>query len=180
MSSRPTFLRVDDTVAAPQGDIDPTTYRSIMSAFPTGVTVITTCERDGSRRGFTSNAVASVSLEPPLLVVCVAKTSETLPALRRARRFAVNFLKSGEQEISARFARKGDDKFEGLSCGTSSGLPILHEHCTAYVTCTTELEVEAGDHIMVVGRVLDGETAAEGIEPLLYHKGAFPAWPASG
>jgi flavin reductase (DIM6/NTAB) family NADH-FMN oxidoreductase RutF len=66
-----------------------------MGTFPTGVTVVTTTSSDGSFKGFTSNAVTSVSMEPPMLLVCVVLTSETLPVLRDAKRFVVNFLKDG-------------------------------------------------------------------------------------
>src|SRR5690348_14412253 len=89
---------------APEAVIEPSTFRSIMSAFPTGVTVITTTDAEGTHKGFTSNAVTSVSLSPPTLLVCVALTSETLPALRDAKRFVVNFLGSESGEISNQFA----------------------------------------------------------------------------
>jgi flavin reductase (DIM6/NTAB) family NADH-FMN oxidoreductase RutF len=165
-----------DTVAGPH--IDPATFRSIMSAFPTGVTVITTTAADGAYKGFTSNAVTSVSLQPPMLLVCVALTSETLPVLREAKRFVVNFLKSGEHEMSNHFARKGPDKFAGVSCDTHEGLPVLREHTIAHAICATEFEVEAGDHIVLIGRVLHGDNIAEDTQPLLYYQSAYPSWPS--
>jgi flavin reductase (DIM6/NTAB) family NADH-FMN oxidoreductase RutF len=155
--------------------LDPKVFRSIMSAFPTGVTVVTTTSSDGTPKGFTSNAVTSVSLDPPMLLVCVALTSETLPVLRDAKRFVVNFLKEGEHEISNRFARKGSDKFEGLECLDHDGLPVLAEHSIAHAVCSTEFEVEAGDHIVLIGRVHHGD-ASESNAPLLYHRGKYTPW----
>lgn len=149
-----------------------------MSSFPTGVAVITTCDANGEFKGFTSNAVTSVSLDPPLLLVCVALTSETLPVLRQARRFVVNFLKGGEHEISARFAGKGTAKFDGVTFGTVDGLPVLHDHVIAHAVCTTESEVDAGDHIVLIARVSDGDVLAEDFEPLLYYRSKYPGWSA--
>lgn len=154
-------------------------FRSIMSAFPTGVTVITTTDGSGEFRGFTSNAVTSVSLDPPLLLVCVAHTSETLPALRESRRFVVNFLKSDEDEISNRFARKGPGKFDSATFYLCDGLPVLDGHNIAYAVCSTESEIEAGDHIILVGRVLEGEVIADHARPLLYYRSRYPSWPAA-
>lgn len=163
---------------APESEIEPATFRAIMSSFPTGVTVITTTASDGSFKGFTSNAVTSVSLQPPMLLVCVALTSETLPVLREAKRFVVNFLKAGEHETSNHFARKGADKFEGIACETHDGLPVLQEHTIAHAVCITEFEIEAGDHIVLVGRVQHGDVIGGDAEPLLYYQSAYPAWPS--
>lgn len=157
------------------GLVDAEAFRSIMSAFPTGVAVITTCDREGEFKGFTSNAVTSVSLDPPLLLVCVARTSETLPALRHARRFVVNFLRSGGQDLSTRFARKGPDKFDGVACSTFDGLPVLSEHTVAHAVCATEQEVDAGDHLVLIGRVTAGKVVTDG-EPLLYYRRRYPTW----
>jgi len=159
---------------------EPATFRSIMSAFPTGVTVITTTGADGEPKGFTSNAVTSVSLAPPMLLVCVALTSETLPVLRHTRRFVVNFLKGGEHEISDRFARKGGDKFDGVAYHNHDGLPVLRDHAIAHAVCETETEIEAGDHIVLIGRVLDGDAIVGQTQPLLYYRSKYTSWPIRG
>jgi flavin reductase (DIM6/NTAB) family NADH-FMN oxidoreductase RutF len=159
---------------------EPATFRSIMSAFPTGVTVITTTGQDGEAKGFTSNAVTSVSLDPPMLLVCVALTSETLPVLRKTRRFVVNFLKGGEHEISDRFARKGDGKFDGIDYHDHEGLPVLHDHTIAHAICETETEIEAGDHIVLFGRVTDGDAIVGQTQPLLYYRSKYTSWPVRG
>jgi flavin reductase (DIM6/NTAB) family NADH-FMN oxidoreductase RutF len=159
--------------------IDSATFRSIMSAFPTGVTVITTTTTDGEYKGFTSNAVTSVSLAPPMLLVCVALTSETLPVLRDTKRFVVNFLKAGEHEISTRFARKGNNKFTDVLCTERDGLPVLTEHTIAHAVCSTEFEIEAGDHIVLIGRVQYGDSGPLDAEPLLYYQSKYAPWPTS-
>jgi flavin reductase (NADH) len=164
---------VEPTAVA--GQINGSVFRSIMAAFPTGVTVITTCDVDGTFKGFTSNAVTSVSLDPPMLLVCVALTSETLPVLRAARRFVVNFLKAGAHEVSAHFARKGPAKFDGVACSNLDGLPVLSEDTVAHALCATELEIEAGDHIVLIGRVVDGD-CLEDVQPLLYYRSNYPRW----
>lgn len=159
--------------------VDSKTFRTIMSAFPTGVTVITTTSEDGSYKGITSNAVSSVSMDPPMLLVCVALTSETLPVLRSAKRFVVNFLKAGEHETSNRFARKGNDKFDGVICDIHEGLPVLREHTIAHAVCSTEQEIEAGDHIVLIGRVHHGDVLADSVDPLLYYQSGYLPWPSA-
>jgi flavin-dependent trigonelline monooxygenase, reductase component len=155
----------------------PDRFRNIMSAFPTGVTVITTTDRDSIPRGFTSNAVTSVSLTPPLLLVCVAATSETLPVLRQTRRFVVNFLKSGEDTVSNQFARKGPDKFAGVDYRLHDGLPVLSGHTIAYAVCSTEQEIDAGDHVILLGQVRGGAAIEAPVKPLLYYRSTYPSWP---
>jgi len=174
---------MDNSPAAADSDvseqlIDAATFRSIMSSFPTGVTVITTTASDGSHKGFTSNAVSSVSMDPPMVLVCVALTSETLPVLQEAKRFVVNFLKDGAHAISNHFARKASDKFADISYEIHDGLPVLHEHTIAHAICATELEVEAGDHIVLIGRVTHGDVLGDA-QPLLYFQSKYPAWPSA-
>src|SRR3954454_24327215 len=81
--------------------VDRSTFFQIMSAFPTGVAIVTTVEEDGTPRGLTTNAVTSVSADPPILLVCIDKDSRTLPALRASRRFVVNFMRDDHAETCA-------------------------------------------------------------------------------
>lgn len=156
--------------------IDVATFRTIMASFPTGVTVITTVDEDGSPKGFTSNAVSSVSMDPPLLLVCVALTSETLPIVQRSRKFVVNYLRSGQEDVSNKFATKGPDKFSGVDFDVEDGWPILRGHNVAHAHCITEFEVEAGDHLVIFGRVIDGDAQPDTHQPLLYYRREYPAW----
>ena len=103
-------------------------FFAIMSAFPTGVAIVTTLEPDGTPRGLTTNAVTSVSAEPPILLVCVDSDSRTLPALLHSKRFVVNFMRHDCAEICSLFASKADDKFSTVAWTPGlGGVPILHE-----------------------------------------------------
>ena len=98
-----------------------------MSAFPTGVAIVTTLEPDGTPRGLTTNAVSSVSAEPPILLVCVDRESRTLPALLHTKRFVVNFMRDDHAGICELFASKADDKFSQVPWTPGlGGVPVLH------------------------------------------------------
>ena len=109
-----------------------------MSAFPTGVAIVTTLDEHGEPKGLTTNAVCSVSAEPPLLLVCVDVASRTLAALRHARRFVVNFMSDGRADLCALFASKADDKFADVQWEPGlGGVPLLAEDALAYAECLT-------------------------------------------
>ena len=149
-------------------------FTAIMAAFPTGVAVVTTLDAAGAPKGFASNAVTSVSAEPPLLLVCVDRTSRTLPSLLARGAFCVNFLKDGRHEICRKFASKCDDKFEEIAWMTvGSGLPLLTEDSLAHAECVTESIIEAGDHLIVIGRVVAGRPPAEEERPLAYYRRCY-------
>jgi flavin reductase (DIM6/NTAB) family NADH-FMN oxidoreductase RutF len=157
--------------------VDKATFFAIMGAFPTGVTIVTTLDEDGQPRGLTSTAVCSVSAEPPLLLVCVDKRSNTLPALRASRTFVVNYLKAGRDELSNLFATKEPDKFEHVAWRPApNGMPWLHLDSIAHAECVTEREIEAGDHWILVGRVISGQPPAPGTHPLMYFRRSYGTW----
>lgn len=160
------------------GTVDPDVFREIMSGFPAGVTVVTAYDEDGAARGLTVSAFCSVSLSPPLVLVCVDKGSDTLPAIQATDAYTVNFLADGHEELAMRFASKSAGKFDGLSHGPpehSEGGPILDEDCSAYVVCRVWQTLEAGDHWVFVGRVEDG-AFNEGPAPLVYGEKRFAGW----
>lgn len=146
-----------------------------MAGFPSGVVVVTALGEDGKPFGLTVSAFCPVSLEPPLVLVCVDRTSNTLPALRRSGAFTVNILAAGHQELARRMATKSPAKFEGLAlepapeaaCG-----PVLSEHIAAFACCTVDREIEMGDHLIFIGRVAGGGVR-DGRTPLVYHRRAF-------
>ena len=150
-----------------------------MATFPTGVTVVTTFDREGSVCGLTCNAFMSVSADPPLVLVSVDKRSNTLPALQEVRRFVVNFLAAGREELAMLCASKRTDKFVAVKwrASTHEGLPILHEDSVAYVCCDVVQEIEAGDHVLLLGHVRDMSPPQPGAVPLLYFKQMFDTWP---
>lgn len=153
-------------------------YRALAGSFPTGVCVVTTLDADGAPKGLTTQSFVGLSTDPPLMLVSVDKTSRTLPALRHTGAFVVNFLKSGSESISNLFASKADDKFGGLQWSPAAGArqaPVLAQHCVAYAACIVTDTVDAGDHVIFIGRVEDG--AVLGGAPLMYYRRTYAAWP---
>jgi flavin reductase (NADH) len=156
-------------------------YVHIMSAFPTGVAVVTTLEPDGTPRGLTTNAVTSVSADPPILLVCVDLNSRTLPALLHTRRFVVNFMRDDCEELCRLFASKADDKFERVAWTPGlGGVPILHEGAIAHAECSTLEELEIGDHVVVTGLVEAGDPPDPAAAPIVYFRKEFSGAPGSG
>ena len=149
-------------------------FCAIMAAFPTGVTVVTTVDAEGRPRGLTSNAVCSVSADPPLLLVCVDTEARTLPALRHAKAFVVNFLKEGRGELCRRFASKEEEKFVDVHwCRAANGAPRLCEDALAYAECVTEQELDIGDHVILIGSVVGGRPPEPGERPLTYFRRSY-------
>ncbi|PWU22834.1 MAG: hypothetical protein C5B48_09645 [Candidatus Rokuibacteriota bacterium] len=151
-------------------------FRRVLGHFASGVTVVTTLDVDGRPAGLTASAVASVSLEPPLILVCVAHTSQSYPHFRTHGRFAVNILASDHEQVARRFASTGaaGEKFEGTGYRPGAlGLPILKD-ALAELECTLVHAYPAGDHTIFVGQVEAGECRGDhGLEPLLYYRGRF-------
>ena len=138
-----------------------------------GVTVVTALDADGFPSGFTATAVCSVSLEPPLVLVCVGREGHTLKAISDSGRYALNFVSSGGQETSSRFAGSGMTKFEGVEwTAAPGGSPVLPE-VLAWVECQVEQAVEAGDHTVFIGRVTEGRMESPESDPLVHFGGRY-------
>ena len=151
--------------------IDHTELRRVMGHFATGVTVITTRDVDGKPYGLTANALCSVSLAPPLLLVCIDKRAESYPAFERSGLFAINILGLGHQDLSRRFAVSGGDKFVDVSYRSgTTGVPVL-EGVLGVVECRVVAGHDAGDHTIYVGEVQHME-ASQG-DPLLFFRGKY-------
>ncbi len=158
--------------------VDRSTFFQIMSAFPTGVAIVTTLEPDGTPRGLTTNAVTSVSADPPIVLVCIDRDSRTLPALRRSRRFVINFMRDDHAEICELFASKAEDKFETVAWTPGlGGLPILHEGAVAHAECLTLEELEIGDHVVVTGQVEAGAGPRADDIPIVWFRRGFSSAP---
>jgi flavin reductase (DIM6/NTAB) family NADH-FMN oxidoreductase RutF len=156
--------------------IDSKTLRTVMGHFATGVTIITTRDDAGRPFGLTANAFTSLSLDPPLVVICIDRKTETFPHFLTSRCFVVNILAESQQELSACFAKSGGDKFAGLSYATSaSGVPIL-EGTLAHLACKLVETHEGGDHVIHVGEVED--VVVRGGRPLLFFQGRYQKLPA--
>jgi flavin reductase (DIM6/NTAB) family NADH-FMN oxidoreductase RutF len=151
--------------------IDKNELRRVMGHFATGVTVITTRAGDGKPYGLTANAFTSVSLEPPLLLVCVDKKAESYPFFEQSKVFTVNILADGQEALSRRFAVSGGPKFEGVSYRMgANGAPIL-DGTLGYIECTLYAAYEGGDHTIYLGEVQEAETAER--KPLLFFRGGY-------
>ena len=153
-------------------DFDSRDFRSALGCFATGIAVITAQPADGRPVGVTVNSFSSVSLDPPLVLYCLGKASQSFDALATAPGFAVNVLAEDQIELSVRFSRSVlQDRFAGLSITAGvTGAPILDD-CLATLDCTREAVHDAGDHIVIIGRVR-ALTSREG-RPLLYFRGAY-------
>ncbi len=149
---------------------DPAKQRKIMGQFATGVTVVTTAGKAGTH-GLTANAVASLSLDPPLVLVAVDKKAHSMDFLKVNRCYAVNILRAEQEEVSRRFAVPGPKDFTGLSVFSSvTGSPILTD-CLAFLDCVVVDILPGGDHEIFIGEIVAGEV--HGGDPLLYHSGKY-------
>ena len=150
---------------------DEASFRTVLGHFATGVTIITAMNGE-EPVGVSANAFTSVSLDPPLILFCAAKSSSTFPKIQSAGKFTVNILNEHQEDVCRVFATKGADRFTRIGWHPSAnGNPILHD-ALAYVDCTTETVQEAGDHYIVIGRVQElGITSEDG--PLLFYRGGY-------
>jgi flavin reductase (DIM6/NTAB) family NADH-FMN oxidoreductase RutF/pimeloyl-ACP methyl ester carboxylesterase len=151
---------------------DARTFRDALGCFATGVTIITAMDADGQPIGLTANSFTSVSLDPPLLLVCVANNAGSAAVLRDAERFAVNVLQIGQQPTSNRFAGKGEDRFANTPWEVGEfGTPVLTGSLSSF-ECARDAVHDGGDHFILVGRVLKAMFEPRR-DPLLYFRGKY-------
>jgi flavin reductase (DIM6/NTAB) family NADH-FMN oxidoreductase RutF len=147
-------------------------FRRVCSKFATGITVLTLCDSGGAPYGMTANSFTSVSLDPPLILVCIDRKARILSRFVDGARFAVNVLHEGQKELSSCFARNGD-RFEGIAWTPGeTGAPILPDVIAA-LECSVVQIVEAGDHIVVLGNVSHANWR-DG-RPLIYFNSSYQA-----
>jgi flavin reductase (DIM6/NTAB) family NADH-FMN oxidoreductase RutF len=151
---------------------DPRTLRDALGCFGTGVTVVTCLNEAGEPAGLTVNSFTSVSLDPPLLLVCIAKDAASAEPLITAANFAINVLQTGQQPASIRFSTRAQDRFGTTpwSCG-EAGAPILKDSLGVF-ECERFAVYEGGDHHILVGRVIKASFDAS-LDPLLYFRGKY-------
>ena len=147
-------------------------FKAFMSQFASGVTVVTTVDGDGSPWGLTVSAFSSLSLDPPLCLFCLDHRAGSLATFRASRKFAVNVLSDGQEEISNRFASRRDDKFADLDWqkGPTLGCPVFAD-VLAWTECEVTEILPGGDHDIFVGKLVRVQ-AGDG-KPLLYFNGAY-------
>ena len=151
-------------------------FRRACGLWATGVAIVTTVDTAGKPYGLTMNAVTSLSLDPPMFIVCVDNNSDTLAPMRDSRVFCINVLASTQQDLSNRFAKKGDGKFHGIGHARgTTGAPVLDGVLLA-IECEVGSIVAGGDHQIMLGavrRIVTNEVA--GVEALLYFGGRYAA-----
>lgn len=151
--------------------IDPDSFRAALGRFASGVTVITTRGAGGRDMGMTASAFCSLSLDPPLVLVCVEHGASLHPVLAVGQPFAVNILASGQEALSRRFAGTELERFEGLGFSRGASGPALLDDVLAHVECRVEMLHPGGDHTICVGRV-EAVDVNRG-HPLLYYRGGY-------
>src|SRR5690606_9495250 len=153
--------------------LDPTELRRVMGHFATGVTVVTAVDAElGQPYGLTANAVASVSLKPPLVLACVEAESDTHPRIRAAGAFAISVLAADQETLARRFAElEAAEKFRGVGYREEvTGAPVL-EDALAWVDCRVWAEYPGGDHTLFVGEVVAGDARVGA--PLIFFRGGY-------
>ena len=152
--------------------VAPQRFREVMSFLTTGVTVVTTATPEGPV-GMTANAVCSLSLEPLLLLVCFANDARTLPPIREGKRFGVNVLAAGQEDLARLFASKRpeDEKFAGVQHSVHDGIPVI-DGVLAWVGCTLRELIPGGDHTIGIGAVTAAE-ATGAADPLTWYRGEY-------
>ncbi|KXF53728.1 flavin reductase family protein [Rhodococcus jostii] len=146
-------------------------FREVLGHFASGLTIITGITDDGPA-GFTCQAFSSLSLDPPMILVLPSKTSTSWPKIGGAGKFCVNILADHQEQVSAKFAKSGTDKFAGVTWEPSPmGQPILDGAC-AWIDCRVNAVHHGGDHLIVVGAV-EGLASRPDSRPLLFHRGRY-------
>lgn len=150
---------------------DPREYRNALGSFATGVTIVTTRDESGQPVGVTANSYNSVSLEPPLILWSLARTSRSFDAFQRASHFAIHVLTGDQEDLAIRFASRGEEKFAGLDIGEGVGGTPLLENCATRLQCRAVARHDGGDHVIFIGQVERFDSGSG--EPLLFHQGRF-------
>lgn len=158
-------------MSVPSSSVDPDSFRQALGSFATGVAIVTTRAPDGEPLGLTISSFNSVSLDPPMVLWSLAKNAYSLPAFRAAGHWAVHVLSAHQDELSSRFARRGENKFAGLEVDEGvGGVPLLRD-CSARFQCRTVSQYEGGDHVIFMGEVLGFDRVEA--PPLVFHGGRY-------
>lgn len=151
--------------------LDPLELRRVFGAFPTGVTAIAALS-DGEPVGIAASSFTSVSLDPPIVSICVAHSSTTWPALRRAERLGVSVLGAHQEWVCRRLSARGGDRFAMLRWRSTCNGAVLLDGASAWLDCGIHREIPAGDHDIVLLRVYDLD-AYSGVAPLVFHDSRY-------
>lgn len=152
--------------------MDPFAFRQVCGRFATGVTVITALDGEGVPSGMTANSFASVSLDPPLVSAAIDLNASTHAVLLSAPRFAINILAAHQETLSRHFASEQANRFDGVDWHHGLAKQVLLDGALAHIICERWSTVAAGDHTILIGRVIGGDAADHGT-PLLYYRGGY-------
>lgn len=148
-------------------------FKLAMSKFPSGVVIATSINGENKRCGFTASAFSSLSLSPPLVLVCLANSADCFQSFAEASKFAINILGKEQEDLAMKFATKGIDKFSDDDFDTGSyGLPII-PNCVASLECDTKNTFDGGDHTILVGEVKF--LSVNDVQATIWHEGSFNA-----
>lgn len=167
----PETIRETPDPAPERTPFDAGEFRRALGAFPTGVTVVTAVGADGVPVGVTANSFNSVSLNPPMILWSLAKSSRSMAAFQTAGHWVVHILAADQEALSNRFAKSGEDKFSGLVTEMGVGSTPMLAGCTARLQCKTAFMYEGGDHVILVGEVLAFDRLA--VPSLVFHGGKY-------
>jgi flavin reductase (DIM6/NTAB) family NADH-FMN oxidoreductase RutF len=146
-------------------------FRNVLGRFPSGVTVVTTVGANGKDYGITVSAFSSVSLVPPLVLICIERTASAHEPLTNSASFVVNILSADQEQLARRFSIVDIDRFEGVGYSRAqNGIPILDD-VVAVLECTRTTLYDGGDHTIIIARV--DAARAYGTKPLLYYRGGY-------
>jgi flavin reductase (DIM6/NTAB) family NADH-FMN oxidoreductase RutF len=147
-------------------------FRAVLGRFASGVTIVTARHTNGEDHGMTASAFCSVSLEPPLVLACIERTTDMFTVLRVAGRFGVSILSEDQEALSRRFAELPAGRFDGVGYTRSDSGVLLLDDAIAHLECRCIARHEAGDHDIVVGEVEAAHVGGGG-RPLLYYRGGY-------
>ncbi len=154
-------------------DIDEARFRQLLGRFATGVAVLTTLD-EGRPVGMTASSLSSVSLEPPLISVCIGHAATLHDLLVTAPGFVVNVLSATQEALARRFAGEHPDRFDGVGCATTDRGLVLLDGALVHIEVERHDTAEAGDHTIVIARVVGGGTTTDpNARPLLYYRGGY-------
>jgi 3-hydroxy-9,10-secoandrosta-1,3,5(10)-triene-9,17-dione monooxygenase reductase component len=159
------------TAHQPSSPFDQREFRNALGTFTTGVTIVTACSSDGKLVGVTANSFNSVSLDPPLVLWSLSKSSNSLAVFEAAEYWAVHILSHDQDQLATHFSKRAHDKFAGLDLETGLGGAPLLDGCTTRMQCKTAYRYDGGDHIIMVGEVMHFEHSD--IAPLVYQRGNY-------
>lgn len=151
--------------------IDPDTFRAVLGRFATGVTILTARDEGGRDHGMTVSAFSSLSLQPPLVLACIERTTDMFTVIATAAHFGVSILGEGQEALSRRFAEDMPDRFEGTGFTRAENGVILIDDALAHMQCRVVSRHEAGDHVIIVGEVERADVSRG--NPLLYYRGGY-------